>query len=387
MSEKILIVDDDIDSLKLIGLMLQRHGYEVVAASAGVQALSKAMADRPDLIILDIMMPDMDGYEVCRRLRANPETRPIPIIMFTAKTLVDDKVAGFEAGADDYLTKPTHPAELASRVKAILARSANQRRRDTKKGMTIGLLGAKGGLGTTTLALNIGAALVAAGENPIVADFRLGRGSMGLAIGFERSYGMANTLARPTADIRPAAVERELVVHSSGLRALLSSPRPKEAQMKYPIESVVAVIGSLRTMGRPAIFDLGCGFDDSISRLQREMDQLILVVEPAGITLAMARELLQELETSGAGSGRIHIVVINRSQSSLQTPWNEVEQMVGRELRAIVSAAPELAFQAARAATPIVLLQPSSIVANQIIKLSEELNQRIRTLASGGLIT
>lgn len=385
MSEKILIVDDDIDSLKLIGLMLQRHGYEVVAASAGTQALSKAMADHPDLIILDIMMPDMDGYEVCRRLRSNPETRPIPIIMFTAKTLVDDKVAGFEAGADDYLTKPTHPAELASRVKAILARSANQRRHDTKKGMTIGLLGAKGGLGTTTLTLNIGAALVAAGENPIVADFRLGKGSMGLAIGFERSYGMANTLVRPTSDIRPAAVERELVIHSSGLRALLSSSRPKEAQIKYPIESAIATISSLRTMGRPAIFDLGCGFDDSISRLQREMDQLILVVEPTGITLAMARELIQELETSGAGSGRIHIVVINRSQSSLQTPWNEVEQMMGRELRAIVSAAPELAFQAARAATPIVLFQPSSIVANQIIKLSEELNQRIRTLAGGGL--
>lgn len=387
MSDKILIVDDDIDSLKLIGLMLQRHGYEVVAASAGTQALSKAVADHPDLIILDIMMPDMDGYEVCRRLRANPETRSIPIIMFTAKTLVDDKVAGFEAGADDYLTKPTHPAELASRVKAILARSADQRRRDGKKGMTIGLLGAKGGLGTTTLALNISAAMIVAGENPIVADFRLGRGSMGLAIGFERSYGMANILARPTSDIRPATIERELVVHSSGLRGLFSSPRPKEAQMKYPIESAVAVISGLRTMGRPAVFDLGCGYDDAVSRLQREMDQLIIVVEPVGITLAMARELIQELETSGAGSGRIHIVVVNRSQSSLQTPWNEVEQIVGRELRAIVSAAPELAFQAARAATPIVLFQPSSIVANQITKLSEELNQRIRTLAGGGLTT
>lgn len=157
--------------------------------------------------------------------------------------------------------------------------------------------------------------------------------------------------------------------------------------MKYPIESAVAVISGLRTMGRPAVFDLGCGYDDTVSRLQREMDQLIIVVEPVGITLAMARELIQELETSGAGSGRIHIVVVNRSQSSLQTPWNEVEQMMGRELRAIVSAAPELAFQAARAATPIVLFQPSSIVANQITKLSEELNQRIRTLAGGGLTT
>ncbi len=110
MADKILIVDDDIDSLKLIGLMLQRHGYEVVAANAGNQALTKAASEKPSLIILDVMMPDMDGYEVCRRLRLNEETRAIPIIMFTAKTLIDDKVQGFEACADDYLTKPTHPA-------------------------------------------------------------------------------------------------------------------------------------------------------------------------------------------------------------------------------------------------------------------------------------
>jgi len=95
MAEKILIVDDDIDSLKLIGLMLQRQGYDIAAASAGSQALSKVMTDPPDLIILDVMRPDMDGDEGCRRLRANPQTQNIPIIMFTAKTLVDDKVAGF----------------------------------------------------------------------------------------------------------------------------------------------------------------------------------------------------------------------------------------------------------------------------------------------------
>src|SRR6187401_548115 len=149
MAEKILIVDDDLDSLKLIGLMLQRHGYEVVAANSGTQAIAKASNDHPNLIILDVMMPDMDGYEVCRRLRANPETKGIPIIMFTAKTLVDDKVAGFEAGADDYLTKPTHPAELASRVKTILARNPSQQRKQEKT-YTLGFLGAKGGVGTST---------------------------------------------------------------------------------------------------------------------------------------------------------------------------------------------------------------------------------------------
>lgn len=382
MPEKILIVDDDIDSLKLIGLMLQRHGYEVAAANSGAQAVAKAAAEQPQLIILDVMMPDMDGYEVCRRLRAETSTQGIPIIMFTAKTLIDDKVAGFEAGADDYLTKPTHPAELASRVKAILARTPTQRPREASKGMTIGVLGAKGGVGTTTIALNIGAALTSRQETPIIADFRLGVGSMGLMMGFGRSYGLANILSRPVEEINPRLIEGELAVHSSGLRALLSSPRAKEAQLNFSPEAVLAITRALRTMGRPAIFDLGTGLTPLVAKVQRELDQLVIVVEPLGITLAMARELLREVETSGA-PGRLHIVVVNRSQTGLQTPWHEVEQTLGREVRGIISAAPEMAFQANEAGTPMVLYQPNSIVANQLIKLSEELNTRIRTLASG----
>ena len=112
MAEKILIIDDDLDTLRLVGLMLQRQGYQITAATNGELGLEKAFEEKPDLILLDIMMPGMDGYEVTRRLRAKPETVDTPILMFTAKTQLDDKVAGFEVGADDYLTKPTHPSEL-----------------------------------------------------------------------------------------------------------------------------------------------------------------------------------------------------------------------------------------------------------------------------------
>ena len=103
MPEKILVVDDDVDTLRLVGLMLQRQGYQIVAASNGHQALILAQSEDPDLILLDVMMPDMDGYEVTKRLRAESVTATTPIIMFTAKSQLDDKVAGFEAGVDDYL--------------------------------------------------------------------------------------------------------------------------------------------------------------------------------------------------------------------------------------------------------------------------------------------
>lgn len=127
MPARILIVDDDLQTLKLIGLMLERRGHEIVAARDGGQALLKARTEAPDLIILDMMMPDMSGQEVCRQLRRDPATRDLPILMFTAKSEVSAKVQGFEAGADDYMTKPIHPNDLAARVDAALQRRAAAR--------------------------------------------------------------------------------------------------------------------------------------------------------------------------------------------------------------------------------------------------------------------
>ena len=159
MSAKILLVNDDLQSLKLVGVMLQRRGYTIVAACGGAQGLAKAESDRPDLVILDVMMPDIDGLEVCRKLRSQPSTSHIPIIMFTARTLIRDKLDGIQAGVDDYLTKPIHPNDLAARVEAVLQHSA---RPLTPAARVIGFLGVKSGVGTTTLALNTAAALAMA---------------------------------------------------------------------------------------------------------------------------------------------------------------------------------------------------------------------------------
>lgn len=117
------------------------------------------------------MMPDLDGLEVCRRLRSQPSTSQIPIIMFTAKSDVGDKVDGFQSGADDYLTKPIHPNDLAARVDAALQRSAQKRLnvQPTTTAQVIGLLGVRGGVGTTTLALNLAAAMANAdGERRVI---------------------------------------------------------------------------------------------------------------------------------------------------------------------------------------------------------------------------
>ena len=119
MGKKILVVDDDAKTVELVKLYLERDCYKVLVAYDGVEALRLARENHPDLIVLDIMLPGMDGLEVCRTLRR--ETN-VPIIMLTARTTENDKLTGLDTGADDYITKPFSPKELAARVRVILRR-------------------------------------------------------------------------------------------------------------------------------------------------------------------------------------------------------------------------------------------------------------------------
>ena len=117
---KILVVDDTDTNIKLLRALLKGAGYEVVTATCGQEGLTAATTEHPDLILLDIMMPDLTGYEVCQRLRASPETRQTPIVFLTALHEMEDHVKGMDVGGDDVLTKPINKLELLTRVKSLL---------------------------------------------------------------------------------------------------------------------------------------------------------------------------------------------------------------------------------------------------------------------------
>jgi diguanylate cyclase (GGDEF)-like protein len=127
VAETILVVDDDPDIARFVEVNLRSAGYDVAVASDGEEALEKAAELRPDLVLLDVMMPRIDGFEVAQRLRKNPQTANTSIIMLTAKALSADKVTGLQSGADDYIIKPFDPIELLARVKGTLRRAKEMR--------------------------------------------------------------------------------------------------------------------------------------------------------------------------------------------------------------------------------------------------------------------
>lgn len=121
--ESILIIEDEVDIAKLVGFNFERNGYSVDIAHDGREGLEKILKNQPDLVILDLMLPEIDGYKILKKMQRDTRSHSIPVIMLTAKSQIDDRLKGLELGADDYITKPFSPKELILRAKAILKRN------------------------------------------------------------------------------------------------------------------------------------------------------------------------------------------------------------------------------------------------------------------------
>jgi DNA-binding response OmpR family regulator len=126
MPKKILIIEDDRSAARLAQYTIQQAGYDVILAYDGYEGLEKTLNEHPDLVILDIMLPGLDGYEVCHRLRAEPETITLPILMISAKAREEDRNIGLKVGADDYLAKPVEPSVMLAKIAELLTGKGNQ---------------------------------------------------------------------------------------------------------------------------------------------------------------------------------------------------------------------------------------------------------------------
>ncbi|MDO9087755.1 MAG: response regulator [Anaerolineaceae bacterium] len=383
MAEKILIIDDDSETLRLIGLMLQRQGYQTVTASNGDEGVALAKHELPDLVILDIMMPDVDGFMVAKHLRAEPGISEIPILMFTAKSQVDDKVAGFEAGADDYLTKPVHPVELVAHVKALLSRRVtyqSEKPQQKKQGYTIGVIGAKGGLGTSTTALNLGIALSEKGNLDVVcAEILPGRGIWGLELGLAVTNGLDNILQSKPGDITNELIEQNLLKTLFGIRLLLSTSLFSSTPILENIKKLNLLIDGLNRLSKITILDFGVPSEEFLTEVIEKCDQIILVTESHPISIERTRSILEKLSDFGFGKHKlIHVIAFNRVRADIQLTQTQIQEKIGVLPLLAIPSAPELAYRAAIHFQPIIKAQTDSLMSQQFYRMAEQILVNIK---------
>lgn len=384
---RVLIVDDDLDTLKLVGLLLQRQGYTVMAANSGAKALQKAQEEQPDLILLDVMMPDMDGYEVARRLRMDPNTASIPILMFTAKSQVDDKLTGFEAGADDYITKPAHPAELLARVKRLLARPrsgslkpAQVSAAPQEQAKVVLMLGAKGGVGLTTLALNLAILLRRESEQEMVTlvELRPGQGTLPAELDITEVDALPTLLRRES--VTPEDVEAVLIKGPGDVHVLPGSLAPEDVGLLH-VKAVGRLYHALRRLPGIVLLDLGPGLPTWVPALLPTADKVLVVLDNIPQSLPLAQGLITSLRKHGVPSAQMGAIYVQRVPLGVQPSLEEVQAALGIPVLKALPPAVELLTQATRMHTPMVIGQPKALYTAQLADLAGALHKALIPVA------
>ncbi len=376
MSQTILIIDDDIDTLKLVGIMLERKGFRILASTTGKKGLNLANKESPDLILLDVMIPDLNGYEIAKSIRSSPETESIPIIMFTARSQVDDKVEGLEAGADAYITKPARPRELFAQVNSILKRapqrSAGVQAREADKGTLIGIISTKGGLGVSTLAINLAIELHNQSDKSIIlSDFRPGQGTIAMDLDVQNTNGMIKLLEEDPDEDLSTIIGDTLLDHKTGIKTLLSSNHPLDSKYITYVEQFHTIAQLLQTQAEYTVLDLGPSFTPIVSRILPECNKILICLEPSPNNITQTKILIQDLINSGIGEGRFIIILINRQRIGIQLSLEQAENQLERKIDQIFTPVPELAYQASAINTPMILHAQDSLTSEQFRDLAK----------------
>ncbi len=371
MGETILIADDDPETVHILDLMLARLGYKSLVARDGMEALNLARRELPDLIVLDVMMPGLDGFEVARSLRRHPETALIPILMLTAKTQIEEKVAGYDAGADIYLTKPIHPVDLYANIKNLLTQKRAVTESLAKKCYVVGVLAAKGGLGVSTVALNLAVAYHKSQDVKVIAaELRPGQGSWASELNISDSNGLANLLRRESKDISPSVVEKQLIATPFGVYLLLASQFSGDVECMSSVVQYDVILQGLSALASLVILDIGTNFHPAFNILVESCHEVVMVVEPHVVTAKRSRTLIEELRGHGIGGAKpLTVLMVNRTQSSMNLNVSQVEDLLGQPVALGLPQASELSHLAATRSAPMVLLQPEGVLARQCNEL------------------
>lgn len=337
MSVRILVVDDTELNLKMVGAILTKDGYEVVTARNGMEALGLIKISPPSLAILDVMMPDMDGYMLCGHLRQSPITANIPIIILTTLNSVEDKIKAFDSGADDFLAKPFEPQELRARIRALLKRVTDHGTSLSQpvSGKVITVFSLRGGVGVSMLASNLAAALPQIWGTPsVLVDLAFVNGQSALLLDLPLRNSWADLGRSPANEIDRALLDSVLLKHGSGVHVLAAPRRPEDAEL-INASYVRKVIELLQSRYEYVVLDLPHDFSETTIEALDMSDQILLLLTPETAAVRCASNALMTFERLNYPASRTKLIM-NWTWKGKGLTKSSIEGALKRDLGVVI---------------------------------------------------
>ena len=321
---RILVIDDDLDLLEMTRMMLQRGGHEAILTGDGMDGIAKAQQLHPDLAIVDVMMPGMNGYQVVRKLREDPTTADIAILILTARAQSVDRDAALAARADAYMAKPVSPAELLQTVTDLLERHSQA---SLPTNLMASVFSLRGGVGTTTVAVNLALTLQQAGRQVCLVDLCQKSGHAAIQMRQQAKMTWADALLQIN-NLSPEALDQIMLRHDSGLRVLASPFLPP---VRPPAgEAIARLLAMLKAAFSATVVDLGT-FDDAGRAAILSSDLVLLVLTPEVASLQTTAATLRTVKALNVPDDRVLLV---SNQVALRPGLSPaaIEKALGRKL-------------------------------------------------------
>lgn len=380
---KVLVVDDDLNIQRVLVFTLKQEGFEVHVASDGQAGVEMAAAIQPDLILIDVAMPKLDGYAATQQIRGAEKGRRVPIIMLTSEADVEQRVKGLRAGADDDIVKPFHPLELIARIKALLSRSGGgKQRKPGTEAPTLGRLccfyGAKGGVGTTTIAINTAIALAGRLKRKtalVDANLQFGDMRVFLDMGLD-APSIVNAITE--ADLDADLLRKLMTTHHAGMELLLAPPNPESADIVAERQRTdPASLSRILSLARKAydytMIDMAKTIDDFNLQLFDEADVIFVVMTADLSCLKNVRLVLETMDSLGYERGKIQLV-LNRSNAYTGINVDNAESALGRKIDYQVINEYRGAISALNSGEPFMSSRPDGPLGQSVSKFAREID-------------
>lgn len=304
----------------LIEHQLKREGFKVTLAKDGPDGLTAVSQHKPDLVVLDVMMPGMDGFEVCQYIKGTPETAQIPVIFLTASEAREYKTRAFAVGADDYLTKPFMAEELLAHITAVLRRSERVKTGilSENKGRLISVYSPKGGVGTTTLAIQLSEAIIMHAHKPVILiDLDLPLGGIAPVLNLHTESTILDLLNTPTENLSISLVEKYSQQHRGDLLVIPAPGTFLANGHKDISHKLTHLLKKLVDAGYQVVLDLGSCLNALTRTAMRQSDLVFVVTSGQPVANKLCEVFLNDAPEIGIESRRL-MTVVNETHGRIQ---------------------------------------------------------------------